>query len=80
MPFTIPKPPPTMRIPDVVDLDILVQGIKGEGVISGCAVTAQGSANMTLAVAAGTVRIGGAMASVSAGNVTITTADATPSR
>jgi hypothetical protein len=57
--------------PDKVDFDILVQGVNGEGVVSGCAVTAQGSPDMTVAVASGVVRIAGITASVTAGNVTI---------
>ena len=66
--------------PDKVDFDILVAGLAGDGVISGCAVTAQGSPDMTCAVAVGVVRIGGTWAAVTAGNVTITTADATNPR
>lgn len=54
------------------DLQILVDGTAGVGVVSGCAVTAQASPNMTVAVAAGTVRIGGADVAVSSGNVTVT--------
>lgn len=42
----------------------------------GCAVTAQGSPNMTVAVAAGSVLVGNVPASVAAGNQTITAADA----
>ncbi|MFO0773703.1 MAG: hypothetical protein U0172_03445 [Nitrospiraceae bacterium] len=67
-------------IPDKVDLDILAAGARGDGVLSGAAVTAQGSPDMTLAVAAGVVKIGDKLASVSAGNVTITTANATNPR
>ena len=63
--------------PDKVDFDILVQGVNGEGVVSGCAVTAQGTPNMTVAVASGVVRVGGLTVPVSAGNVTITAAHAT---
>lgn len=65
---------------DKVDLDILVAGLKGDGVIVGCAVTAQGSPNMTVAVAAGLVLINNASLVVSAGNVTIATANATNPR
>lgn len=42
----------------------------------GCAVTAQASPNMTVAVAAGSVLVGNVPASVAAGNQTITAADA----
>lgn len=67
--------------PDKGDFDIIAAGLAGTGVISGCAVTAQGSPDMTLAVAAGTVRVAGVpRATVTAGNVTITTADATNPR
>lgn len=66
--------------PDSKDIEILVAGQAGTGVVSGCAVTAQGSPDMTLAVAAGIVAVLGAQATVSAGNVTITTAHATNPR
>jgi hypothetical protein len=65
---------------DSVDLDILAAGLAGMGVVSGCAVTAQASPDMTLAVASGSVKIGSTVASVSAGNVTITAAHATLAR
>jgi hypothetical protein len=48
------------------------------GIVSGCAVTT--NSNMTLAVAAGTVKVAGATAAVTGGNVTITTAHATLDR
>jgi len=66
--------------PDAVDWDILVAALKGDGVISGCAVTAQGTPDMTVAVASGTVIIAGATVAVSGGNVTITAADGTNPR
>lgn len=62
------------------DLDILVAGLAGQGVKSGCAVTAQGTPDMTVAVASGTVVIAGAEVAVAAGNVTVTTAHATNPR
>jgi hypothetical protein len=63
------------------DIDILVAGLGGVGVLTGCAVTAQGSPNMTLAVAAGSIRIAsGATVAVAGGNVTIGAADATNPR
>lgn len=65
---------------DNVDFDILVQSLAGDGVVSGCAVTAQGTPDMTLAVAVGVVRVGRLDVNVAAGNVTITTADATNPR
>lgn len=63
--------------PDSVDIDILTAGHALSGVISGCAVTPQGSPDMTVAVAVGTVIVAGASVAVTAGNVTITTAHAT---
>lgn len=65
---------------DEGDIDALVQGYVPEGVLSGCAVTAQGSPNMTVAVAAGQVKVGGFYPYVAAGNVTITAADGTNPR
>lgn len=66
---------------DSRDFDILLAGLSGTGVVgTGCAVTAQGSPNMTVAVASGSVLVAGVSASVSAGNVTITTADGTNDR
>jgi len=63
------------------DIDILTAGLNGVGVISGCAVTAQGSPDMTVAIAAGTIRIAsGLLVTVTAGNGTITTADGTNPR
>lgn len=62
------------------DINAIVAGILGDGVVSGCAVTAQGSPDMTVAVASGTVRVSAAQAAVTSGNVTITTADATNPR
>lgn len=66
--------------PDSKDIEILVAGYAGTGVVSGAAVTAQGSPDMTLAVAAGVVAVLGVQATVTAGNVTITTAHATNPR
>lgn len=62
--------------PDSVDIDVLTAGLAFSGVISGCAVTPQGSPDMTVAVAAGTVMVLGVPAAVTGGNVTITTAHA----
>lgn len=58
------------------DIDALVAGVGGRGVVSGCAVTAQGSPDMTVAVASGVVYIAGAPVTVASGNVTITAASA----
>lgn len=40
-------------------IDILAAGLGGEGILSGCAVTPQGSPNMTIAVAAGVLQHNG---------------------
>ena len=84
MPFTIPNEAdafhPDQAEPDKADIDILVAGHGGTGVVSGCAVTAQGSPNMTVAVAAGSVIVAGVEAAVASGNVTITAADGTHAR
>jgi hypothetical protein len=61
--------------------DALVDGLaQSEAVISGGAVTAQGSPNMTVAVAAGVVLSGRVQRTLDAGNGTIATADATNPR
>jgi hypothetical protein len=62
---------------DSVDIDILQAGLYGYGVLTGCAVTAQASPDMTLIVASGTIKVGATFATVTSGNVTITTAHAT---
>jgi hypothetical protein len=60
---------------DSVDFDILVAGYNSTGVISGCAVTAQSTPDMTVAVASGVVVVAGTRATVGSGSVTLTTAD-----
>lgn len=62
------------------DFDILVNGMQDTGVVSGLAVTAQGSPNMTVAVAAGVAMTLGTLRSISGTNVTITAADSTNPR
>lgn len=63
------------------DIRILTDGLAGVGVVSGCDVTAQGSPDMTVAIAAGTIRIAsGALVTVASGNGTIGAADATNPR
>jgi len=63
------------------DLDVLVAGMRGlDCVLAGCACTAQGSPDMTVAVAKGSVLSNGALFPVTSGNVTIGTADATNPR
>lgn len=64
------------------DIGVLVAGQGGVGVKTGCAVTAQGSPDMTVAVASGTIYVdaAGTEASVTSGNLTITTAHSTNPR
>jgi hypothetical protein len=62
------------------DISILAAGFGDTGIQSGCAVTAQGAPDMTLAVALGIAVIAGNLVAVAAGNVTITTANATNPR
>lgn len=87
MPFTIQSDdvaavPARQSIWYDVDIAILVAGLAGTGVLTGCAVTAQGTPAMTLAVAAGTIQpsAGVAAVTVTGGNVTITAADGTHPR
>ena len=65
---------------DSFDLSIIAAGSARTGIVSGCAVTAQGSPDMTLAVAAGIHMVKGIASNVAAGNVTITAAHATLDR
>jgi hypothetical protein len=65
---------------DAGDFEIIVRGLDATGVFSGCEVTAQGSPDMTVAVAAGVALVAGSRVTVSSGNVTIAAADATFAR
>ena len=65
---------------DAVDFGILVAAYNGTGVVTGGAVTAQGTPDMTVAVAAGTVLSNGLHYTISAGNGTISTADSSNPR
>ena len=60
------------------DIDALVAAYNGTGVESGCAVSAQGTPDMTVAVALGAVWVTSTRATVTAGNVTITAAASNP--
>lgn len=62
------------------DLAILIAGSSGTGVVSDCGVTAQGSPDMTVAVASGTILAAGVAVSVTSGNLTVGAADATNPR
>lgn len=57
------------------DFQIMAQGHAATGVLSGCAVTAQGSPDQTVAVAAGQALVNGIPVSVTAGNVSMAAAD-----
>lgn len=81
MPFTIPDEteatyPPQARLFQTT-LEILAAAPGRTGVVNGCAVTAQSTPDMTVAVGAGLARSEGKRLLVPAGNVTIPTADAT---
>lgn len=83
--FTIPRQADAhhehMAQVDKGDLNILQQGILGRGVMYGCEVTAQGTPDMTVAVAAGAVLTSNQRTyEVSAGNVGVSAADGTEPR
>ena len=62
------------------DIDTISAALAGDGVLQGMGASAQGTPDMTVAVAAGLVRIGGYFAYYAGANVTITTADSTNDR
>ena len=71
----------TQAQPDSRDFSAMIAAaFAGTGVVTGCAVTAQTTPNMTVAVAAGTVAINGTQYAVTGGNVTIAAADPTNPR
>lgn len=80
MSFTIPNTPDTahgdIAEPDAGDFNAL--GVRSTGVLSGCAVTAQGSPNLSVAVASGVVVVDGVVSSVTAGNVVVQPGDSSP--
>ena len=83
MPFTIPNEGDAFHTnqaePDKVDLDILVAGALGNGVIEGCAISQRAAgANMSVDVAAGWVCIDYLHRQVTAGNHVIGAAAANP--
>ncbi len=61
-------------------VDQISAALAGDGVLVGMGVSAQGTPDMTVAVAAGQVRIGGYFAAYAGANVTITAADSTNPR
>lgn len=84
MAFTIPNLSGAsyddQAFPGSTDIDILVNGFTGDGVVSGCATTAQGTPDMTVHVASGSIYWNGASVSVTAADPTITTASSNPRR
>lgn len=84
MAFTLPNLAdasfPDQAEPDAQDFRIITDASGLTGVVSGCAVTAQVTPDMTVAVAAGVVMSGGVLKTISSGNVTITAADGTNPR
>lgn len=49
-----------------IDVNMMAEGINGNGVVTGCAITASGSPDWITHVAAGTMRVGGVNATVGA--------------
>lgn len=85
MPFTLPdKGEGANDVQSILFqeyLDVIIAALgRTDIVLSGCAVTAQGSPDMTVAVAVGTVMSNNLPLAVAAGNVTITAADGTNPR
>lgn len=80
--FTIPNystaTHKSQAAPDSGDFTILANAIASTGVVSGCAVTPQGSPDMTVAVASGVVQVLGVSATVTGTNVNIGAAGASP--
>lgn len=62
------------------DINTIAAALAGDGVLVGTGVSAQGSPDMTVAVAAGQVRIGGYFCYITAQNVAIAAADGTNPR
>lgn len=84
MSFTIPNFPDATYAdqaePDARDFDVLVAALAQTLVDSGCGVTAQGTPDLTVAVAAGTVIVAGAPVAVAGGNLAIAAGNATNPR
>lgn len=80
MSFTIPDndvatTPARQSVWYATDLAILAAGLADNGVVSGCGITAQGSPDMTVAVASGIILASGVPVTVTSGNATIGAAD-----
>ena len=84
MPFTIPDEAEAIYAPQArlfqTDLEILSNAVGLTGVVSGCAVAAQGTPDMTVAVASGVVRSSGTRLTVTGANTGTMTADGTNPR
>jgi hypothetical protein len=84
MPFRIPNQADAgtaaQSAIDSVDFDIIAAALNGRGVVSGCAPTAQGTPDMTVAIAVGVVVVDGVRVAVAGANGTISTADTTNPR
>jgi hypothetical protein len=82
--FTIPNEADAaftaQAAPSAADIAALVAGFEGQGVLSGCAVAAQGTPDMTVAVAGGSVLVAGDEVAVAGGSVAVATAHATLDR
>lgn len=62
---------------DSVDFEIVLDGIEGYGVLSGCAVSAKSPETTAVAVASGSVKLGSSTVTVTAQDVSVPTGDAT---
>lgn len=80
MSFTIPNVQDAsyraQAAPDSGDFRIALDAVLGNGVLLGCAVTPQAIPDMTVAVAVGTVIIGGVAVAVAGGNAVVQAAEA----
>lgn len=79
MPFTIPNYDSAgyqdQGEIDAVDFDILSEGIKHNGVLSGCAVSAKSPASLNVAVASGTIYLNGTSITVTGADVLLSGGD-----
>jgi hypothetical protein len=84
MAFTIPNEPDATYFdqaePDAGDFQMIAAAFDQTGVVSGCAVSAQITPDMTVAVASGTVIVAGTLATVTSGNLSLTSASSVSPR
>lgn len=84
MAFTIPDNDEAFdRVQSIImqtDLNCLVAGVYGNGVISGCLVAEQGSPDMTVQVSSGEIQFDEVRYAITGGNVTISAAHASQAR